>query len=122
MLVCFGTNRYGSVIVADTDAVRCTELLPIEIGRPDLDRCARPCSKHTPERPAAECASQQPRLPLEEGRLVYQEHVVRELAVEALSSVTLAQIVGIVNSEPADGLVDRCRPQCFGPGEVRLHG
>ncbi len=78
-----------------------------------FDRRAGAGGEHGCEGPAAQHPSHQPRLPLEEGRLVDEEHVVDELAVEGLSAVLLTQIEGIERSEFADSLEESSVPKAL---------
>src|SRR5271155_5320759 len=115
-------NRHGilHVVVAAADAIAGTEGLVITKGRANLRRNARPGSEYGCERPAAQGSSQESRLPLEERRLVDNEHVVEEFAVPGLSSILLVRIEGIEKSKHARGLRLRSHAQSLRPGEVVL--
>src|ERR1700678_832587 len=110
-------NRQGVFIAIVVDVIACSVFLAISSVGQDLKRLAAAGSEHTRERPSAENASHHSLLSFKEGRLVDEEGVVDELAVEGLIAIHRVQIEGVVRSIFAARLHDRSSSQGLGIGE-----
>src|SRR5580700_4952056 len=116
----YGIFRYPVTKVVDRVAF--AEGLAATVDGAQRDRQAGACGKYRSDRPTAQHVAQEAILALVEVRLIYEEQVIDEPAVERLVTVPRPKVEGIRSCGGAGCLNFGSGTERFGPGEIRLHG